>query len=574
MIPQTYMMGGFGMFGMGMFGMGFPMMGMMGMGVPMMGMAGMVGAPPPGDPNFTGDPSTSNSISYFPAGMSIVVHAPSRVHTTHISVVGGSRPRVPGPAGALEKDPKGVGIAKIDPKDPKGRVLANQAEDKDPTKLWNNVFAKGGVKAEHVVATADFLFDAGEFRHTAEFLKANLRHGVVVRPWVFESLAVTMEMYGGDKEEIRRARLSGIALDPTDAQGFLSAARAMADRGQHDRAIAFCKQAAMLEPTDYHSYEVALAYAENAKDAGAMEWAVGNLVSQDWPVDNVLIQQNAQKRLNSLVATLKTDKRGDEATKLESALKRLNQRDLVVQLVWDQSGAPSELEMKVKEPSGSICSLEQKQSPGGGIMIGYNLLDKTPSSQYVVSQAFSGEYEINVSRIYGDPLGNKARLIITQNAGTAKEVRRVEILNLDRDLTVKVSLKEGRRTDLATVSPAATVRHQPPGTKAPESAVANLRAIANPHLFGGSTPRGSAGSPGASIPSVAALAAKDQKSSTFAPVMQNAVNPVGAGTPMTAQVRMNPNDRSYEMVIRPFFDGAARANRPAMSLSVVPGGGN
>src|SRR2546422_986912 len=100
----------------------------------------------------------------------------------------------------------------------------------------------------------------------------------------------------------------------------MSAARAMADRGQYDRAIAFCRQAAPLEPTDYHPYEVALAYAENAKDAKSMEWAVGNLVSQDWPVDNLLIQKNAQKRLGSLVTTLKTEKRGPEADSLESAL--------------------------------------------------------------------------------------------------------------------------------------------------------------------------------------------------------------------------------------------------------------
>src|SRR5262249_34051453 len=159
-----------------------------------------------------------------------------------------------------------------------------------------------------------------KFKHAAEFLKANLRQGIVVRPWVFEALAVALEASGGDPEEIRRARLSGIALDPNDAQGFMSAARAMADRGQFDRAISFCRQAAQLEPNDYHPYEVALAYAESAKDATSMEWAVGQLVSQDWPVDNNLIQKAAEKRLRSLSETLKSENRGNEASKLESAL--------------------------------------------------------------------------------------------------------------------------------------------------------------------------------------------------------------------------------------------------------------
>jgi len=41
--------------------------------------------------------------------------------------------------------------------------------------------------------------------------------------------------------------------------------------------------------------------------------------------------------------------------------------------------------------------------------------------------------------------------------------------------------------------------------------------------------------------------------------------------PMTAQVRMN-SERGYDMVIRPFFDAAARANRTP--LAGIPGGGN
>jgi len=43
---------------------------------------------------------------------------------------------------------------------------------------------------------------------------------------------------------------------------------------------------------------------------------------------------------------------------------------------------------------------------------------------------------------------------------------------------------------------------------------------------------------------------------------------------MTAQVRLNADQRNYDMVIRPFFDAAAlRSGRPAVNLSVIPGGG-
>src|SRR5207253_11020176 len=77
----------------------------------------------------------------------------------------------------------------------------------DPHVIWEDAFAKGGIEPGLVIATADFLFEIGQPYHVAEFLKANLRHGVVVRPWVYEALAVAMEQTGGDPEEIRRARL-------------------------------------------------------------------------------------------------------------------------------------------------------------------------------------------------------------------------------------------------------------------------------------------------------------------------------------------------------------------------------
>jgi tetratricopeptide (TPR) repeat protein len=573
-------MGGFG--GMGFMG-GFGGMGFMGgfMGAPGMGMN--MGAGPPPDPNINVDPQTSNSIDFFPPALAIIVRAPSRVHTSITGgIVGGKGKRLEAAAWREIEEREKVRLAKADNKNDtkvqefgdKIKLAREKREVLDPTTIWQEAFDKGGIDAAHVIATADFLFEAGQPKHAAEFLKANLRHGVVVRPWVFEALAVALEASGGAKEEIRRARLSGIALDPTDAQGFMSAARAMADRGQFDRALAFCKQAAQLEPADYHSYEVALAYAENAKDAKAMEWAVGNLVSQDWPVDNLLIQGNAQKRLGSLAATLKSEKRGQEADSLETALARLNQRDMIMRLEWDTLEKDvCELELKVKEPSSSVCNLDQKQSPGGGVMIGYNLL-KTPSCQYVAAQAFSGEYEVTVTRLYGRPLNNRARLIVTANAGTKDEVRRVEIVQLDKTTTFKVKLKDGRRTELATVSPAAQRGHEARGQQE-ANAFRDLRAIANPNFYGAAGPRGSAGTPGLTT-SVAAMAAKDSKNKT-APttVMQNSINPTGGAVQMTAQVRLNHDQRNYDMVIRPFFDAAAlRTGRPAVNLSAIPGGAN
>ncbi len=112
-------------------------------------------------------------------------------------------------------------------------IAAHQkpAADLEPTQIWDAALDQGGVNAGLVVATADFLFQYGHVKHAAEFLKANLRHGIVVRPWVYEALAIALEASGGDAEEIRRARLSAVALDPTDAQGFLRRAEPGREQG-------------------------------------------------------------------------------------------------------------------------------------------------------------------------------------------------------------------------------------------------------------------------------------------------------------------------------------------------------
>jgi hypothetical protein len=584
-VLQPFAMAGFGFPG----GMGAGMFGMLGM----VGMAGggMIGAGPPADPTVVPpDPQTSNSIDFFPPALALIIRAPSRIHSSiEGGIVGGrTKPREGAWLNEIERkalarnNNKGgkVEVGGVNDKQAKEdavilAAIKKREENIDPQKVWQEAFAKGGAGSGMVIATADFLFDAGEFKHAAEFLKANLRYGVVVRPWVFEALAVALEASNGSPEEIRQVRLSGIALDPNDAQGFLSAAKAMADRGEHDRALAFCRQAAILEPNDYHSYEAALTYAESGKDAKSMEWAVGKLVSQDWPVDNLAIQAGAHKRLESLASTLTKEKRGAEAANLKTALQRLDQRDLIVRLIWDNATAtnPSELQMQIKEPSGSVCNLEQKQTPGGGIMIGYNLTDKEPNSHYVAAQALNGDYEITVERVYGQVLGNRARLEIIQNAGTEQQTRRLEIVRLDQKNTpIKVTLKNGRRTELATVSSAAAVRHKPVSAQAKNNAFNELRAVANPSYYGAIGPRGGAGTNMPSVPSVAEMASRDSKNKAPTPVAQNSINPVG-GVPMTAQLRMSSDQRSLDMVIRPFFNSiGGGSSRPGVNLSTVPGG--
>jgi hypothetical protein len=122
-------------------------------------------------------PAATVIVEYFPPGPTFIVRATSHINTSI--------------SGTLIQS-----FGK--------RAAQATSSMPDPKTFWRGFFARGGVDSGMVVATADFLFEAGEFEHVAEFLDANLDSGVVVRPWVYEALALAREAGDGDPKEVLR----------------------------------------------------------------------------------------------------------------------------------------------------------------------------------------------------------------------------------------------------------------------------------------------------------------------------------------------------------------------------------
>src|SRR5207237_9056707 len=113
----------------------------------------------------------------------------------------------------------------------------------------------------------------------------------------------------------------------------------------------------------------------------------------------------------------------------------------------------ADLDLKVEEPTGTVCSCMQRQTPGGGTLIGDTLEDKN-SEMYVASQAFRGKYKITAERVWGTPGDNKAQVVVIRHQGTDKETSQVFMLNLKDSNTLVLDLDAGRRTQAAAVPPA------------------------------------------------------------------------------------------------------------------------
>src|SRR5207237_9349621 len=215
-------------------------------------------------------------------------------------------------------------------------------------------------------------------------------------------------------------------------------------------AVGFCRQAALLEPNAPHAYSEALAYAKLGQDKDAMAWAAGNLLGHDWTERNDDLHANGQAELNDLARKLASGAASSDADGLRNVLKREKQRDLKIRLTWE---GDADLDLKVKEPNGSVCSCLNRQTVGGGTLIGDQVGNaRTLSESYVAARAFSGGYQVTVERIWGQPVGGKAKVEITLHAGTTREILREQTVDLKSGNSFTVNLADGRRTTLADVS--------------------------------------------------------------------------------------------------------------------------
>ena len=553
---------------------------------------GAPGGPPPGlggpDP-LAMDPIVPrellNSLDYYGPARALIVRGSSRLHANLEGGLLGPRPGAPPAAmgaapgvrndGALVIRPgmKDNVVAKAPPKDDRPAMVQQVNSKKD----WQAVVDKmvrDNPKADHaglIIACADFLVGQRKFDHAAELLKANLRVGIVTRPWVYEALGVALQLSGGSPDDIERAQVSAVDVEPQDAKGYLRAAQAMADLKRHDRAVAFCRQAALMEPGIADPFVNGLVYAQEGKDAQAMAWAAAGLLKQDWPLDNDDLHNRARSKMADLARQLEQTARKADAEQMQALVADAKQRDLVIRVKWQ---GDADFDLKVKEPTGTVCSYTQKQTPNGGTLLGDDLSNLN-HKQYVAAQAFPGAYDITVERVWGRPLGAKVTVEIIQHQGTADERIDIQTLVIDKTNKLTVALDKGRRTSVASVPPPSandeTVREDKAAN--PDRVLNKLRAMADPTSIeatglrgGGFRSTGVVKAKPGDIRAVSAAATDPSKT----PAFQKVNSFVGNALDMTAQTTVVPEKGEIRMRLTPVFQSAGK-NAPAAN-PLIPGG--
>ncbi|MGH7174679.1 MAG: hypothetical protein ACRELG_30810, partial [Gemmataceae bacterium] len=222
-----------------------------------------------------------------------------------------------------------------------------------------------------------------------------------------------------------------------------------------------------------------------------------------------------------------------------------------------------------------------RQTIGGGVLIGDLLADMTRES-YLAAEGFSGEYEIEIEKIWGHPLNNKVQLKIIRHQGTPEEREELRTVELKSRISqrIKVKLEDGRRTETAYVAPPSARKKpnmEPAALENPDKVFHQLRVLADPEVTGvGRGFSGGVGSQGRTVlPSqLKAGKVKPNTPDNDRTLYQTRVKPfVQNALDVTAKAVISADRRSVRLSMTPIFNTVRGAqNLPVVVNPTIPGG--
>jgi tetratricopeptide (TPR) repeat protein len=514
-----------------------------------------------------------NKMMYNLTTRSLVIFGRSRFHRT-------STPR------PLKKDevtagpganPDGRAVAKAGPPNPggdnpppRGELITSNTKPKTPVdaeRMWKVAIDKGLLDPGTVIACAEFLAEAKEFKTAAELLKASLRSGITPERWYQEALGIALEESQGSPEEIERAYLSAIDLEPKNPQTYLQAARSLALMGDPDVAVRLCKVAARLEPNVPDAYANALVYADSPKATASYDvaaFAAGGLLARDWPADGGDLHAQARQHLLDAVRKLDEANKKAEAERAAALLAEENRRDLVIELSWQ--GKNSDVDLRVTEPSGTHCSSAIPMTTGGGALKDqvYDTKEDVYTETYSAARAFNGTYRVKADYIGGNVQGDKVQVKVTRQKGAPAERVEYFTLNLKEQADVEIKFDGGRRTDLAVLpSPVDMAKYKSKPVQS-EQVMTKLRAL----VAGAGQMAGGVGSPTNPVLADAARGGAGPRSGQVA-WSTRLGDERSVGLDIRSETIIRP-DGKVEVKAAPVFDAVLKDAR--VKLDLIPGG--
>lgn len=393
------------------------------------------------------------------------------------TVVGSAGEKAPaGKSPAASKNAPAGATAKsaAKPRREARRIDIKPSEGQSLAAAWDAWFAKWKKllpkdEAGLAQATADLERD---LRETSRRLVAEERYDEAVaafeaavrnstpRPWMYEALSVAMQASGASPAELERALMSAADLGAGDVDHFLYLAHYMARVGLDRRALAMFREVAELDPSRTDALIAAMNTAERLNDADALRWATVAVLSQEWTGAEKAAGDQAMRQAQAMLARLRKEN-PQAADAFQKEVDAARARDLVVRVSWT---GDADVDMSMLEPSGTICSFRQPRTTGGGVILGDTFSHDAAASAegysetYVCAQAFPGEYQLMLKKVWGKVTSGQVKVeVIAKNGKPAT----MQVDLADGTNVIRFALDQGRRQEpLEEVKVANAIRDQ------------------------------------------------------------------------------------------------------------------
>lgn len=289
------------------------------------------------------------------------------------------------------------------------------------------------------------LHEQKEYAQVIACLQNAILHGQA-QPWMYEVLALNMEIQNFPKEAIERVVLSLTDFGDANFESMMYSGAYLTRFGRKQAALTMYRQASRLLPERPEPYALGLKLAKETDTPNDVAWAACGLLQNYWKPDFPKIHKEAESALRDQIQKARRTNQSELADSLQAALTEARSRDLSIRLEWNGN---ADLDMQVEEPSGTVCSVENPETRGGGLFLHDGVGPDAANAYelYLCPLGVAGPYRVRVSNKDGTLVGNRATLTVTIREGFPDQVRFTRTLVIEgEEASLTIDLPKGRRT--------------------------------------------------------------------------------------------------------------------------------